>query len=226
MLPKRIYLFLIIFMAWLWAGSVFAIWSESLNPRLWLYDLLFYTRFVLLYWGCFEFLWACRQLQSVPDKRKRAIASACVLAVLGLGAATVMYLMASGGGWKIKVQFSAEELGKHRVPVHVDQRQRIGWFLIDNRRNPCRDEPWLWLGEVYGGGTGNNMALVYSKRVLPKTPSSEAFRFWPLTDHWWLAYQNPKTYFKNLKPDAPCVDGQAVATHGEGVDFIKSSSTN
>ena len=52
------------FLAWCWARSVLTPWAASREPRLWLYDVLFYLGFVLLGWGLAELLalaWDARQ---------------------------------------------------------------------------------------------------------------------------------------------------------------------
>ena len=52
----RLWVLLAATLGWLWASSVFAPWAADRAPRLWLYDLLFYLRVVLLAWAAAEVL--------------------------------------------------------------------------------------------------------------------------------------------------------------------------
>src|SRR5688572_32389413 len=54
--PLRLWILLAAIVAWLWAGSVFTPWAGDRAARLWLYDFLFYMRFVLLFWAAAEVL--------------------------------------------------------------------------------------------------------------------------------------------------------------------------
>ena len=218
----RLYLYFSIFTVWFWANSIFAPWAEDLNPRLWLYDLLFYTRFVLLFWGGVELLIASRQILDTQTSKRNGYANIIVIGMATLSVSAYLYLMYTGNGFRLRTKISASALAALQEPGFSDQRQRIGWFLVDNRRQPCPKESWLWLGEVYGGGSGNNLALVHSKNQSPKTPVLEAFRFWPLNEQWWLAYQNPDRYYKDLDVSKYCVDGKIVKTHEQGMQFIKA----
>ncbi len=222
MISPRLYLFLLLFVLWFWANSIFAPWAESLNPRLWLYDLLFYTRFVLLFWSVFELLFAWRIVRNEQALKRQGLANILAIGLTALCVSAYLFLMYTGYGFQFRVKLSSAMLAELRQPAHSNQRARIGWFLIDNQRQPCQDEPWLWLGEVYGGGSGNNLALVYSKNKAPKTPMQQGFRFWPLPDHWWLAYQNPKRYYQHLNEHKACVEGTLVRTHKQGMQFINA----
>ncbi len=221
-MPVRLCCFLLIFALWLWSGSIFAPWALSPNPRLWLYDLLFYTRFVLLFWGVIELLLACRQLRDGPGLPKPAFVTISVVGFAAFCMSAYAFLMSTGDGYRLRVQMSSGDLALLKHPAYLDQRQRAGWFLIDNLRQPCIEQAWLWLGEVYGGGSGNNLALVYHQGKAPKTPSLEGFRFWPVSDHWWLAYQNPEKYQLQNDADAGCVEGLYVNSHREGMMFVKT----
>ena len=221
----RLYLFLFIFMLWLWAHSIFAPWAESLDHRLWLYDLLFYTRFVLLFWGAFELLLACRQIWNGQASKRKGFANILVLGMAALSVSAYHYLMVTGSGFRARVEMSSAALGSLKSPKFADVRQRAGWFLIDTQRQPCHDQAWLWLGQVYGGGTGTNLALVYSKDSVPRTPMAEAFRFWPVSKGWWLAYQNPVLYQLHNNEAAACKAGIVVQTHGMGMQFIANASS-
>lgn len=222
----RLYIYLFLLSAWCWAGSIFTPWATSTLSRLWLYDLLFYTRYVLLFWGAFEVLFAWQKIRNNADFGRKGIfaISLIVLAMSLVFASSTA--MQTGVGFRFKVKMSTQALAELRLPMFADRRQRAGWFLIDNRRQPCIDEPWLWLGEVYGGGSGNNLALVYSKNRVPKTPMVDAFRFWLISDHWWLAYQNPKNYYAHLNDTKGCMEGKRVDTHRQGLQFIRSPSLN
>lgn len=222
----RLYLFLTLFLLWLWANSIFAPWAESLDPRLWLYDLLFYARFVLLFWGVCELLFACRQIWNRETSKRYVFANILMIGIAALSTSAYLYLMYTGDGFRLRVKLSSSALATLQQPGFSDQRERVGWFLIDNRRQPCTEESWLWLGEVYGGGTGNNLALVHSRSNSPKTPVLEAFRFWPLSGEWWLAYQNPERYYKQLEVSKSCVEGRIVVTHEQGMEFIGSRVAN
>jgi hypothetical protein len=221
MLSPRLYLFLLLFALWFWASSIFSPWAESVTPRLWLYDILFYTRFALLFWGVFEFLFAWRKISNKQGLKRQGVANMLAIGLVALCVSAYLFVMHTGNGYQLRVKLSSAMLAELPQPVYSDQRVRIGWFLIDSQRQPCTDEPWLWLGEVYGAGTGNNLALVYSKRDAPKTPVLQGFRFWSLSNHWWLAYQNPERYNLHLNDSNSCVDGQLVTTHKQGMQFIK-----
>lgn len=191
-----------------------------MDPRLWLYDLLFYTRFVLMFWAASELLYAGMQLKNSSGRNPSAIVNILVIGLAGLTISAYLYLMHTGNGFRARVGISAKELNTLAKPDFADRRQRAGWFLIDTQRQPCVEQPWLWLGNTYGGGTGNNLALVYSAGEVPKTPSAEAFRFWPVSGGWWLAYQNPKKYHARIEQTETCSQGEIVATHEEGMEFI------
>lgn len=221
MLPTRLYVFFPLFAIWLWASSVFTPWVLDPDPRLWLYDVLFYLRYVLLFWGVCELViaWKAKRLMEKKPRRKAQV----TLVLLVLSAATAMVsfgLLHTGPGWHLRVLMSKAALDGYRAPAFSDQRHRAGWFLIDTRRNPCGDQSWLWLGQAYGGGSGSNVALVYSAAEAPKTPSVDAFRFWRVADHWWLAYQNPKKYYAHLNTGTHCEPGIAVDAHRKGMKFI------
>lgn len=194
-----------------------------MDPRLWLYDLLFYTRFTLLFWAAFELIYACMQIRNSPGNRQHAIVNMAVISLAAVTVSAYLFLMHTGNGFRARVELSTKALDALRKPQFSDLRLRAGWFLIDTQRQPCGDQPWLWLGNMYGGGTGNNLALVYSKGEVPKTPVVEAFRFWPVSGGWWLAYQNPKTYYSLARQSEACSKGQMVATHDQGMEFINAT---
>ncbi len=210
----------------MWASSIFAPWVTSTDPKLWLYDILFYARFILLFWGVLELLYAWQQLRNKSVLRKPAIASTAVVGIAALIVSAYVYLMHTGNGFRIRVDMSVGKLRALQKPDFADRRQRAGWFLIDTQRRPCDDQSWLWLGQPHGGGTGTNLALVYSKNAVPKTPIIEAFRFWRVSDHWWLAYQNPQSYNAHINDVAVCIEGKIVETHDQGMEFINAPAAN
>ncbi|MGH8107515.1 MAG: hypothetical protein ACREO1_02200 [Arenimonas sp.] len=226
MISLRLYFLFVIFATWFWANSIFAPWATSSNPRLWLYDLLFYTRFVLLFWGAIELLLAWQQIRNEPGKRKQAFVNVVLIGMAVLSVSAYFYLMQTGTGQRLRVRMSLQALAELQRPIFADQRMRAGWFLIDTQRHPCGDQPWLWLGNPYGGGTGNNLVLVFSEGGVPKTPIVEAFRFWQVSDGWWLAYQNPNSYIALIDATAVCTQGKPVDTHNLGMEFIDGPVAN
>jgi hypothetical protein len=225
MISKRICIFVLIFGLWLWAGSIFTPWATSTDPRLWLYDALFYTRFVLLFWGAFELLHAWFQIRNPSGRRRSAIANIFIVCVIALIALANAYLLHTGNGFRARVDMSATQLQALQQAKFADIRQRAGWFLIDTQRQPCGEEAWLWLGQAHGGGTGTNLALVYSESAVPKTSMAEAFRFWPVSQGWWLAYQNPVLYQSHDNAASACRTGITVQTHVLGMQFIRDASS-
>ena len=146
-----------------------------------------------------------------------ALLSASALSALGAA-----WLAHTEAGWRWRVRASAEALAPFAVPAYADRRQRVGWLLVDTRRMPCGDQAWLWLGRPFGGGTGTNMALVYSPEAVPKSPQAEAFGFRPAAAGWWLAYQDPGSYSAAADGTMACVKGRRLVSHAEGLRFIDS----
>lgn len=226
MISLRIFVFFLIFISWFWANSIFAPWATSMDPRLWLYDLLFYTRFVLMFWAAFELIYACMQIRNSPGNRQYAIVNLAVISLAAITVSAYLLLMYTGSGFRARVELSSKSLDALRKPEFANLRQRAGWFLVDTQRQPCGDQPWLWLGNMYGGGTGNNLALVHSGKEVPLSPAPEAFRFWPVSDGWWLAYQNPKNYYARALQSEACDPGEVVASHDQGMKFIVETPKN
>ena len=205
---------------WLWSGSVFTPWAVDLDPRLWLYDLRYYAGFGLLFWGLAESALLLRRTRLRRESRRwvgMALLSASALSALGAA-----WLAHTEAGWRWRVRASAEVLAPFAVPAYADRRQRVGWLLVDTRRMPCGDQAWLWLGRPFGGGTGTNMALVYSPEAVPKSPQAEAFGFRPAAAGWWLAYQDPGSYSAAADGTMACVKGRRLVSHAEGLRFIDS----
>ena len=207
---------------WLWSGSVFAPWAEDLDPRLWLYDLRYYAGFGLLFWGLAETALLLRRSRQGPETRVRMFAAAGLLSLSAIAVLAAAWLTHTEAGWRWRVQASAEALAPFSAPAYADRRQRIGWLLVDTQRMPCGGQSWLWLGRPFGGGSGTNMALVYSPDATPESPQAEAFGFRPAAAGWWLAYQNPGSYSAAADGTMACVEGRRLASHAEGLRFIDS----
>ena len=90
--------------AWWWAASVFSPWAESADPRLWLYDTLFYARFALLAWGALEL-----GLALVRLRRGQARALLAPLFAAGLALLAWMYEQTESG-FRFKVRASQAAL--------------------------------------------------------------------------------------------------------------------
>jgi len=208
---------------WLWAGSVYSPWAEDLDPRLWLYDFLFYSRFILLFWVLAEMgLWFRRYRDGIASLRA-LFAGACLLVVSGLVVTLPAWIADTEAGWRWRVHMSIEALAPYAVPAHADVRQRVGMLLVDTQREPCPGQSWLWLGRPFGGGTGINLALVHARKTaVPQSPQPEAFRFLWMHGNWWLAYQNPDSYSAATGGTIVCVEGLRVASHAQGLRFIDS----
>lgn len=222
--PLRIGLLLLLTIAWAWAGSAFTPWATDLAPRLWLYDTLFYLRFVLLFWGLAELLPVLAAWRETGDARQ-AVRPLLVLA-LAAWIALLVYVLdhsAAGLGWKTR--WSADALRAELGLADSDARHRAGWLIVDTRRHPCGgDAPWLWLGRPFGGGTGTSLALVHGGTDVPLSLAPDAFRFRPVAGGWWLAYQHAATYQRGLQQRAGaaahCVPGTALVGHDAGLRFV------
>lgn len=201
-----------------WAGSAFTPWAVDLAPRLWLYDVLFYARVLLLFWA------ACEVLRVLLRRDRRAAVLVPLALVLATGAFAYAYAQGEGG-WRGKVAASRDAL---QSSAHDgDRRHRAGHFIVDTVRHPCRDDqPWLWLGRPHGAGSGTNLALVHSGVSAPQTPMLEAFAFWPVRDGWWLAYQHAARYQHTMATGGSqrCQPGRVVARHRDGQAFLRAGS--
>ncbi|MEY2866015.1 MAG: hypothetical protein RIQ43_41 [Pseudomonadota bacterium] len=208
---------------WLWAGSVYSPWAEDLDPRLWLYDFLFYSGYILLFWVLVEAGLRLRSYRDGIASLRALFAGACLLVVSGLAVNLPGWIVDTEIGWRWRVRMSLEALAPYAVPAHADVRHRVGMLLVDTRREPCPGQSWLWLGRPFGGGTGINLALVHgSRNAVPKSPQAEAFRFLHMHKNWWLAYQNPDSYSAETDGTIVCVEGRSVASHEQGLRFIDS----
>lgn len=220
---RRLLVLTLLSLLWLWAGSVYSPWAEDLDPRLWLYDFLFYSRFILLLWVLAEAgLWF-RRYRDGKAPSGMTFAGGCLLAVSGLVVASSNWIADTEAGWRWRVRLSAEALAPYAVPAYADHRQRVGMLLVDTRREPCPGQAWLWLGRPYGGGTGINLALVHAGGdAMPQSPQPEAFRFLRMHGNWWMAYQNPDSYSAKTDGTIVCVEGLDVPSHAQGLRFIDS----
>jgi hypothetical protein len=215
----RPWILLLATLAWLWATSVFTPWAEDRAPRMWLYDLLFYLRFALLFWGGGELLRLALRRASAMDVVPLAAAAFAV-------AAALVY-QHSETGLRWKVADSREALIAASKAGHDDRRRRVGHFIVDGVRLPCAGtrQAWLWLGRPHGGGTGTNLALVWGDGQRPATPLRDAFAFWPAGSGWWLAYQHGVRYRRALARRQPgdagtCVPGVVLSRHRQGLALV------
>lgn len=211
----RLWTLFLLALAWCWAASVFTPWAADRAPRLWLYDVLYYARALLLFWGGCEWL----RVLLRRDARARTL--------LPLALATATALLAwlhhdTAIGWRWKVAASDQALRALSRQDDHDARQRAGHFIVDTLRHPCRaDQPWLWLGRPHGAGSGTNRALVRSGGV-PLAPIPGAFAFWPVGKGWWLAYQHASHYQRGLQRQGgrACTPGRVLQRHVDGTAFI------
>ncbi|MCJ0826580.1 hypothetical protein MQC88_11565 [Luteimonas sp. 50] len=206
-------------LAALWASSVFTPWAVDPEPRLWLYDLLFYLRFALLFWGAAEALRLA--LRRGPARDAIPVVAAACVAVVALGHAH------TGTGMRWKVAASQAALAAAAHAGDSDQRRRLGHFIVDDVRVPCAgtQQAWLWLGRPHGGGTGTNIALVWGAGRRPATPLPDAFAFWPAGHGWWVAYQHAGRFHAGSARGSAgarhaCSPGALLARHRQGVALV------
>jgi hypothetical protein len=214
----RPWLLLLATLAWLWATSVFTPWAADRAPRLWLYDLLFYLRFALLFWGGAELLRLAWRRGPRLDAVPLAAAACVALAVLAYEHT------GTGLRWKISASRSALIAAADAGPG--DQRRRVGHFIVDSARLPCAGtrQAWLWLGRPHGGGSGTNMVLVRGNGHPPATPLHDAFAFWPAGNGWWVAYQHAGRYRDAVsmqqEPADTCKPGVLLSRHRQGLALV------
>lgn len=230
----RLWMLLAAIVAWLWAGSVSTPWAADRAPRLWLYDLLFYLRFVLLFWA------AAEVLRIALHRARPRLAEAWPLALTALVVLVAHTYQHREAGLRWKLAASHDALVAAARAGTSDRRRRAGHFLVDSVRMPCSGQvAWLWLGRPFGGGTGINLALVHAGERAPATPFPDAFAFWRATGGWWLAYQHAGRYQRAMQqhvlrqhtleqqaprqhrsPVAACGTGTVLSRHRQGQDFI------
>lgn len=216
--PLRLWTLLALALAWCWASSVFTPWAADLAPRLWLYDVLFYARVLLLSWG------ACEVLRAWLRRDHRATTLAPLALVLAI-AALAWFYAATETGWRWKVAGSSDTLQTSMRSGDRDVRHRAGHFIVDTVRHPCRgDQPWLWLGRPHGAGSGTSLALVRAGDAAPESPLAEAFAFRFVRDGWWLAYQHAARYHRAAATGASarCTPGRVLQRHRDGTAFIEA----
>lgn len=216
--PLRLWVLLVLATCWCWAASVFTPWAVDLAPRLWLYDLLFYARALLLFWG------ACEVLRMLLRRDGRAATLAPLALVVALAAVATGYA-GSEAGWRWKVAASGEALRASTRARDHDARHRAGHFIVDTVRHPCRDgQPWLWLGRPHGAGSGTNLALVHAGDAPPQSPMADAFAFRAVRDGWWLAYQHAAHYQRALAGGIRegCRPGRVLERHRDGRAFVEA----
>ena len=214
--PLRLWTLCLLGLAWCWASSVFTPWAADLAPRLWLYDVLYYARVLLLFWG------ACEVLRGLlrRDRRASALLPLALVAMVAL----LAYLYAdSEAGWRWKVGASGDALRTSMQARDRDVRHRAGHFIVDTARHPCRDDqPWLWLGRPHGAGSGTNLALVHAGEAAPQSPTADAFAFRAVRDGWWLAYQHAALYQRVVTDgrEEGCRPGRVLERHRNGRAFV------
>lgn len=206
-------------LAWAWARSPLTPWAVSAEPRMWLYDLLFYAGFALLAWGLVE---ACGLW--VAGRRGHAIGiPACLVAAAAACGLLPFALSFSGHGIALRARLSADALARETDAGDSMRRHRVGALIVDSRRRPC-GETWLWLGRPHGAGSGTSMALVRARGPRPLDPDPEAFRYRELGSGWWLAYQHGAKYAARLGRGIParCVPAEGFVGHRAGMRFVSA----
>lgn len=203
-------------LAWVWTRSPLTPWAVSAEPRMWLYDLLYYTGFVLLAWGLAEAgaLW-------IAHRRGRKVgAPACLVAIAAVCGLLPFALSASGYGIVLQVRTSTSALARE-IDAGDTYRHRAGALIIDSRRRPC-GETWLWLGRPHGAGSGTSLALVHAGGPRPLDPDPNAFRYRDLGGGWWVAYQHGARYAAGLGqgPPARCTPAEGIVDHRAGMRFV------
>ena len=200
---------------WAWSRSTLTPWAVDREPRLWLYDALYYLGFALLAWAIAEVALAIFQ------RRREQAATVLPLALAASLACAIAWWTYSEGGLSMQLRASANDLHRVAGAGQGDVRQRAGVFLVDTVRAPCAAaEPWLWLGRPHGAATGINRALVYSGPTVPYSPQRDAYAFWPVADGWWMGYQH--AHRDLALPDTPggCAPGRLLRSHRQGMAWI------
>ena len=166
--------------AWWWAMSVFTPWAGDMAHRMWLYDTLFYARFVLLAWALAEFGYAVVTRRAGDKRIGWAIALIAFVSIAWTYERTDV-------GLRLKVVASEAALSRSTSLPYATPRHRAGHFIIDTVREPAPGEPWLWLGRPFGGGTGTGRALVRSGDDAPIPPVNGDYEYRHIAGAWWMA---------------------------------------
>lgn len=207
-------------LAWLWASSIFTPWAEDRLPRLWLYDILYYLRYVLIFWALAEVIHLVFHWRQ-PGKRRALLPLAGTI----LAAIVAWVYQSSEAGLRWRVDASSEAASAMAEAGFSSQRRRAGHFLVDTVREPCPGQAWLWLGRPHGGGSGTNVALVRTGARPPQSPSGEAYAFWPATPAWWIAYQHAARDVRSAAHPialAACVPGRVLQRQREGMAWVEA----
>jgi hypothetical protein len=202
----------------IWAHSVFTPWAAHVQPRLWLYDLLFYLRYVLVFWAVAEALHLAFHWNQ-PRKRYTLLPLVCT--ILAAWAASMYQHSESGMRWRVAASHGA--LASAAEADFSDARRRAGHFLVDSVRQPCPGQHWLWLGRPHGGGTGTNIALVRTGEQRPMTPSVDVYAFWPARGGWWFAYQHAARDHQvpaQRTTITPCAPGRILGAQRQGLSWV------
>jgi hypothetical protein len=204
--------------AWLWLWSLHTPWATDLAPRLWLYDVLYYARVLLVAWLLAEVALWCWH----PSKRRR-LGSLLLGGSVLAGIAGWAYAQ-TGLGWRLRVLASAPALDALAARGASDLRQRAGHVLIDTVRFPCAaTTPWFWLGRPHGAGSGINLALIRSDST-PQAPFADAFRIRRIDGRWWMAYQHGAKYhaLQGNAAAAACSTSAEAGSHRAGMAFVEA----
>lgn len=217
----RLGLLCVLAVVWLFGKSVFAPWAVSPQPRLWLYDTLLYSGFALYLWGLGETIRLAILIRRQRVNGRRAAIALMLLTLAGVTGLAHHIVHHTATGWTLRTAWSQDALQVFHRPGFSDQRQRVGWLIIDSVRAPCETQPWLWLGRPFGAGSGINRALVFSPTGPPRSPHSTALAFVRLHGDWWMAYQNSERYYREpALPASDCVAGTILDSHRKGASFI------
>lgn len=217
--PIRTWTLLAATLATIWAHSVFTPWAVHVQPHLWLYDLLFYLRYLLGFWAIAELLHLGFHWNG-PRRRYTLLALACTILA---GWAAWMYQHSEAGArWRVAV--SLERLASAAETDFSDTRSRAGHFLVDTVRQPCPGQPWLWLGRPHGAGTGTNTALVHAGDQRPMTPAGDVYAFWPARHGWWFAYQHAARdrQVPAQRTTITCAPGRILDSQRQGSAWVRA----
>lgn len=203
-----------------WAGSVYTPWAADAAPRLWLYDLAWYLRFVVLAWGLVEagLLLRARVARGGPWRALVLAAAIGVGALLSPRSGTVL-------AWKVRA--SGAPLQAYVDAGLPGRRARTGHLIVDGLSRPCAArQPWLWIGRPHGAGSGTSLALVRVDAGPALAPAGDAHRLRVLAGPWWLAYQHAARHARATREGnalrGVCTPAVRVSGHRHGLDFVEA----